>query len=160
MVTNKQLEANRSNCKLGGVKTTEGKNIVRFNARKHGILSKLINADEKSTYKDYIEQLYNELQPNNIIEDILVERIAVHYIKLTRLMKAESEYMAYVTNLDEFDFDITFTSKNDKPAISTDNFEKLISLYQRYEVSTENRLYKAIDELRKIKMGLFGNYEH
>ena len=159
MMTNKQLEANRSNCKLGGVKTTEGKNIVRFNARKHGILSELINADEKSTYKSYIEQLYNELQPNNIIEEMLVERIVIHYMKLNRLAKAESEYIDYVSNIEEFDFDINISTSG-KPSISTDNFEKLMSLYQRYEVSTENRLYKAIDELRKIKMGLFGNYEH
>ena len=158
--TNKQLEANRSNCKLGGVKTDKGKDIVRFNARKHGILSELASREEDGAYKFYIEQLYVELQPNNIIEEMLVERIAIHYMKLKRLIKAESEYIDYVSNIEEFGFDTTL-SASDKPSISTDNFEKLASLYQRYEVSTENRLFKAIDELKKIKkMGLFGNYEH
>ena len=159
MITKKQLKANRKNCKLGGVKTHKGKNMVRFNARKHGILSELIGRDEEGAYKVYIEQLYSELQPNNIIEEMLVERIAVHYMKLKRLMSAESEYIDYVSNIEEFGFDTTL-SASDKPSISTDNFEKLVSLYQRYEVSTENRLFKAIDELKKIKMGLFGNYEH
>ena len=159
MATNKQYDANRENCKLGGVKTNKGKNIVRFNARKHGILSELIVRDEEGSYKAYIEQLYSELQPNNIIEEMLVERIAVHYMKLKRLMKAESEYIDYVSNIEEFGFDVTL-STSDKPSISTDNFEKLMSLYQRYEVSTENRLFKAIDELKKIKMSLFGNYKH
>lgn len=159
MATNKQYDANRENCKLGGVKTNKGKNIVRFNARKHGILSELIVRDEEGSYKAYIEQLYSELQPNNIIEEMLVERIAVHYMKLKRLMKAESEYIDYVSNIEEFGFDVTLSTSG-KPSISTDNFEKLMSLYQRYEVSTENRLFKAVDELKKIKMGLFGNYEH
>lgn len=154
MVTNKQLKANRNNCKLGGVKTNAGKDIVRFNARKHGILSDLINNEEKSTHEFYVEQFYNELQPNNIIEEMLVERIALHYMKLRRSMKAENEYMAYVINLDEINFSM---SSVDEPSISTDNFEKLISLYQRYEVSTENRFYKAIEELKKLRMGLFGN---
>ena len=158
MITKKQLKANRKNCKLGGVKTHKGKNMVRFNARKHGILSELIVRDEEGAYKVYIEQLYSELQPNNIIEEILVERIAVHYMKLKRLMSAESEYIDYVSNIEEFGFDTTL-STSDKPSISTDNFEKLVYLYQRYEVSTENRLFKAIDELKKIRMGLFGNYE-
>jgi len=153
-MTNKRLEANRKNCQLGGVKTSQGKSITRFNARKHGILSDLINNEEKSTHKAYVEQLYKELQPNNIIEEMLVERIAIHYMKLRRSMKAENEYMAYVINLDEIDFDM---SSADKPSISTDNFEKLISLYQRYEVSTENRFYKAIEELKKLRMGSFGN---
>ena len=62
--------------------------------------------------------------------------------------------MTYVINLDEYDFEIVSV---DKPSISTDSFEKLISLYQRYEVSTENRFYKAIEELKKLKMGSFGN---
>ncbi|MBC8552786.1 MAG: hypothetical protein H8D23_24430 [Candidatus Brocadiales bacterium] len=159
MATNKQLEANRRNCKLGGVKTKEGKSVIRFNARKHGILSELIARDEEGSYKVYIEQLYSELQPGNIIEEMLVERIAVHYMKLKRLIKAESEYIDYVSNIEEFGFDATL-STSDKPSISTDNFEKLVSLYQRYEVSIENRLYKSFDELIKIKMGLFGNYEH
>ena len=155
-MTNKRLEANRKNCQLGGVKTSQGKSITRFNARKHGILSDLINNKEKSTHEDYVEQLYNELQPNNIIEEMLVERIAVHYMKLRRLMSAESEYIDYVSNIEEFEFDTTIRT-SDKPSISTDNFEKLISLYQRYEVSTENRLYKAIEELKKLRMGSFGN---
>ena len=155
-MTNKRLEANRKNCQLGGVKTSQGKSITRFNARKHGILSDLINNKEKSTHEDYVEQLYNELQPNNIIEEMLVERIAVHYMKLRRLMSAESEYIDYVSNIEEFEFDATIRT-SDKPSISTDNFEKLISLYQRYEVSTENRFYKAIEELKKLRMGSFGN---
>ena len=71
-------------------------------------------------------------------------------------MSAESEYIDYVSNIEEFEFDTTIRT-SDKPSISTDNFEKLISLYQRYEVSTENRLYKAIEELKKLRMGSFGN---
>lgn len=71
-------------------------------------------------------------------------------------MSAESEYIDYVSNIEEFEFDTTIRT-SDKPSISTDNFEKLISLYQRYEVSTENRFYKAIEELKKLRMGSFGN---
>ena len=39
-VSEKQLEANRKNAQKGGVKTEEGKSIVRYNALKHGLLAK------------------------------------------------------------------------------------------------------------------------
>jgi len=46
-VSQEQLEANRQNAKLGGVKTEEGKAVSRYNAIKHGLLSKeVLLADE------------------------------------------------------------------------------------------------------------------
>ena len=39
-VSSKQLEANRKNAQQGGVKTLEGKAIVKYNALKHGLLAK------------------------------------------------------------------------------------------------------------------------
>ena len=38
----KQIDANRENGKKGGVKTDEGKAVSKYNALKHGILSKQI----------------------------------------------------------------------------------------------------------------------
>lgn len=80
----KQLAANRENGKLGGVKTERGKSIVRFNARKHGILSNLISDYEKGIYDHYLDQLFEELQPATSLEEILVERIALYYLRLYR----------------------------------------------------------------------------
>jgi len=42
-----QTTANRENGKLGGVKTEAGKAVMRFNARTHGILAKLVTDYEK-----------------------------------------------------------------------------------------------------------------
>ena len=39
-VSKKQLEANRKNAQKGGVKSEEGKNVVKYNALKHGLLSR------------------------------------------------------------------------------------------------------------------------
>lgn len=50
----KQIDANRENGKLGGVKTDEGKTVSRYNAIKHGLLSEevlLDGEDEKSWLK-------------------------------------------------------------------------------------------------------------
>ena len=41
-LSEKQLKANRKNAQKGGVKTPEGKAIVKYNALKHGLLAKEI----------------------------------------------------------------------------------------------------------------------
>ena len=38
-ISKKQLEANKKNAPKGGVKTQEGKAIVKYNALKHGLLA-------------------------------------------------------------------------------------------------------------------------
>jgi hypothetical protein len=39
-VSQKQLEANKKNALVGGVKTPDGKAIAKYNALKHGLLAK------------------------------------------------------------------------------------------------------------------------
>ena len=40
MVSERQLQANRENAKKGGVKTEEGKSVIKYNAQKHGLLTR------------------------------------------------------------------------------------------------------------------------
>jgi len=47
MASDVQITANRENGKLGGVKTERGKAVIRFNARKHGILATLLTKYEE-----------------------------------------------------------------------------------------------------------------
>jgi len=96
-----QIAANQENAKLGGVKTALGKSVVRFNARKHGILSNLISEYEKGIYDHYLNQLFEELQPATSLEEILVERIALYYLRLFRVGKAEKEYVMTCLDPDE-----------------------------------------------------------
>ena len=39
-ISEKQLQANKKNAQKGGIKTQEGKAIVKYNALKHGLLAK------------------------------------------------------------------------------------------------------------------------
>jgi len=45
-ISNKQLEANRNNAKLGGVKTEAGKQKTKYNAVKHNLLTNLLSEKE------------------------------------------------------------------------------------------------------------------
>ena len=50
-ISQKQLEANRENAKLGGVKTEEGKAVSKYNAIKHGLLSEEVLLDGEDEKK-------------------------------------------------------------------------------------------------------------
>lgn len=148
-VSDKQFEANRHNALKGGVKTDEGKAIIRFNARTHGILANLIADYEYDFHKMYLDQLFDEFKPETIIENILVERIALHYLKLYRLFKAESEFIEsclYPSGLS-----LSAVCEEHAPQIKQQNIQQLSDIYSRYEVITENRLYRAIRELKESR---------
>jgi hypothetical protein len=94
-VSEKQLEANKANAQKGGVKTAEGKEIVKYNALKHGLLAKEIvitvgdGAENPEEFNALLEDLNTQLKPEGTLEDVLVEKIAVAYWRLRRAYKYE-----------------------------------------------------------------------
>lgn len=88
-----QLVANQNNAKKStGPVTVQGKQTVANNALKHGVFSKsLILSDEDPTeYKSLINQLLQELHPSGLLEQTLVERIALTLWRQRRLVRAET----------------------------------------------------------------------
>jgi len=154
-ITEKQLEANKENSKLGGVKTEEGKEVSRYNAIKHGILKESISDYEEFDYQNLYNSLSNDFPPQNTLEEILLERISVAYIKLIRVAKAEAELMK--TAIDPtilskmLDLDVYEERKGYTPVVTTSHMEYLSSYYSRYETSIENRMYKAINKLLELR---------
>ncbi len=66
MTSEKQVQANRRNAlKSTGPKTQEGKDIVRHNAVKHGLLSQevLLPDEDEAAFRELGERLREELQP-------------------------------------------------------------------------------------------------
>ena len=155
MISDKQLVANRKNAQLGGIKTTRGKAVSKYNALRHGLLRQTLTDYEKECYLEIYADFVNEYQPVTIFEKILVERAVIYYIKLFRLQHAENEFMK--SQLDprvyENDGDISNLFKGEiinegyKAQITDQNIQKLVNVYARYEVTLENRLYKAVHEL-------------
>lgn len=94
-VSKKQLAANRKNAKKGGVKTDEGKAVVKYNALKHGLLSKEIvvktgeGAEDQGAFDQLLNDLVAQLKPVGSIEEMLVEKIAVAYWRLRRAYRFE-----------------------------------------------------------------------
>ena len=97
MTTRKQLVANQQNALLSsGPVTAKGKAIVAQNAIKHGIFVKdlIITAgdgkEDAQEYKELLDGLILSLNPSGQMECLLVEKIAVDYWRLRRVLRFES----------------------------------------------------------------------
>ena len=92
MTSEKKKEANRRNAlKSTGPRTPEGKNAVRLNALKHGLLSQevLLPEEDAEALRELEAGLRAELQPVGLLENILVDRIIADYWKLRRVNQVE-----------------------------------------------------------------------
>ncbi len=95
-ISNKQLAANRRNARRStGPRTPEGKERVKWNALKHGLLAKSVvvpnrhGLENRSQFESLLTHLHDELKPVGILEEMLVEKIAVAYWRLRRALRAE-----------------------------------------------------------------------
>lgn len=151
-VSEKQLEANKKNALLGGVKTDEGKAISRYNATRHGILRETVSEYEHVDHAYVFNELCAMYEPQSFIEEIIIERIAVTYIKLIRLAKAENELMKSIIDPTiPFGLPELYDKLGYKAVMPSDRVALLSEIYSRYETALENRLYKAIEKMQGFK---------
>ncbi len=146
-ISSKQIRANRKNAKRGGVKTKAGKETSKFNARKHGILSDEVLDNESELRDKLTEKLYAEFKPSSSMEVILVERLILIYLKLSRANQAEAEYLKDVFE-HTGSFLVCFQPGDRKDgSYCTKDVEKLMSVYAKYESSLESRLFRTLKQL-------------
>jgi len=158
-ISNKQLQANRKNAKLGGVKTNNGKNISKYNAITHGILRRLLTDYEKGIYKDLGANLSATYPPQDFIDVILIERVIVNYIRLFRSSRAEKEQIKEelnprITKTEDIlpvMLKTTVVQEGYTPKISRSKLENINKTIFRYERSAERALFRAIRELERRK---------
>ncbi len=98
MTSEKQAKANRQNAlNSTGPKTSEGKAVVRYNATKHGLLSRevLLPGEDEEALKQLDEALRAELQPVGALENLLVDRMVAAHWRLRRLGRVEAGIFAW-----------------------------------------------------------------
>ena len=97
MTSEKQLLANQLNSQLStGPKTSQGKETIATNAIKHGIftkdllLSSTIGKESEAEYLEMLRNLLDCLSPQNQMESLLVEKIAIDFWRLRRVIRFET----------------------------------------------------------------------
>ncbi len=147
-ISENQIRANRENAKLGGVKTSEGKAVSRYNAQKHAILRETSSDYEKIDVESLYNDLAEDIKPEGRLQEIIVETIASNTIRLQRISKAEAE--AIKESISDSKHELKFSGEDYIPNLSPLTVRKL-DLYSRYQTATENRIYRALFVLRQLK---------
>jgi hypothetical protein len=77
--------------KSGGPRTQQGKENSKLNATKHGIFSKVvvIEGESRAEFEDLLNGLRSYLQPEGMLEEILVEKLAALFWRQRRLIIAD-----------------------------------------------------------------------
>ena len=84
----------------GGPRTEGGKKKSSRNAIKHAIFSAVVLPDESpKIYRDILHDLCDYLDPNDRVEQILVEKLAANLWRYKRLILAETSDVIYTSGL-------------------------------------------------------------
>jgi hypothetical protein len=137
----------------GGPKTKQGKEVSRYNALKHGLLSKevLLASEDAKSFSDFSIALREELDPIGPFEETLVDRIISCYWRLRRAIYIEKNTMDwYESDADMFALpepEEQMDRKRIKNTLGNDSIEKIL----RYETTIERSLYRALHELERLQ---------
>jgi hypothetical protein len=104
MTSNEKIKTNKINAQLStGPTNTE---LTKFNAVKHGLLSKELiipNIEDKKEYEAIASMIRDEIKPMTMIQELLVERLITSYWRLRRAIKVEKGYIMK-NYVNEYDF--------------------------------------------------------
>jgi len=81
----------------GGPKTEEGKEVVRWNAARHGIRSPapvVPGIEAQEDWERHLEGILESLAPEGRLETVLAERVALFSWRLNRVARYETESIA------------------------------------------------------------------
>jgi hypothetical protein len=145
----KQTLANRRNGRLGGVKTEAGKAVCRHNARKHGILAVCLTPSERRKLAPLVTRFADDLAPVGAVEEALVEKLAVTYLRMHRCARAEAEYhrAAWRPRMPRDEGGFLSLTSDFRPK----HFEKIARLVRRYDTSLTNQFLKLLHELERVQ---------
>jgi hypothetical protein len=138
-----QLTANRENSRLStGPRTQEGLAASKLNAIKHGLTSSqaVIHGEDPDAYADLRAELIETWDPDNEIEAILVEQLALATWKLQRADRIEANLVNQLGGLEACFLD-------DKAIKKYNNFQRHRNTIER----TWNRCYTELKRLAVIK---------
>ena len=68
--------------------TADAKEVRKYNATRHGVLTKVLLPDEAVEAQRINEQLTAEYQPKTLTEELLVETMVVAYVRRERATNA------------------------------------------------------------------------
>ena len=154
--SSKKAEVNRRNAlKSTGPKTNQGKRKSRWNALRHGLLAKevVIRSGERkenpAEFKAVLAELGKSLEPRGVLEEMLVEGIAICYWRWRRALRCEA---AEIT-----------AAPNDSPNGKKRSVLEKLFADKEYGLMDSERVQERINALERVRQevekdGIFSDY--
>lgn len=127
-----------------GPRTPDGKARSSKNATRHGLLSReLLQSDEKLAHLQGLsERLRAQLEPVGELELLLVERVVSCVWRLRRALRIESELV---------ERDRWSVGADEGAALVWIRRRDTLATLNRYEVTLERSMYRALHELERLQ---------
>lgn len=139
MTTEKQIQANKQNALVStGPVTDEGKAVVVQNAVKHGVFARdliIASGDGKENEEEYRQLLQNlivSLNPSGQMEHLLVEKIAVDFWRLRRVLRFETGSIRKHLDMVIYDYYNKTDWQDQKKNKTNDELDEEIKEQQEY----------------------------
>ena len=157
MASGRQIAANRENGLKGGVRTEEGKLISRLNARKHGIFASALTTEDSEDLYGVEDDLIASLRPVGRVEEILVEKLALTYLRMQRCARAEAEFHVQTWEepcpaLESHDWEELRKKRLWKASATPfreEVFERMVKLIDLYDARLTNQFLKLLHEIER-----------
>jgi len=131
-----KIAANRANAKHStGPKTSEGKENSKINAVKHGLTARYLPAliqagtAEWEQFEAIRTDLYGFYQPAEALEELLVEKVTIEYLRYRRLVEREQVLCAH----------------------NRSYFLDIVNKLARYQTAINRQLFEAMRELERLQ---------
>jgi hypothetical protein len=135
-ISSKKLAANRANAQRStGPKTPEGKEKSKLNAVKHGLTSRYFPALIEAGTAEWEEleavrrDLVNHCQPVGPVEELLLEKVIIEYMRYRRLVEREQVLCVHNRGF----------------------YLEIVDKLTRYQTAINRQLYEAMKELERVQ---------
>jgi hypothetical protein len=159
MSTEKQIAANRKNAGLGGPKTPDGKAAVARNARKHGIFAAALTFKDHEDLHSIYETFREQYVPVGLLEETLLEKLALTYLRLQRCARAEA--VCYKNTWHKRDHDFGHLraqveerygkSASDSIAFRFEEFQKMVNTFAKYDATLTNQFGRLMRDFLALQ---------
>jgi hypothetical protein len=130
--------------RTGGPRTPKGKTRTKLNALKHGLYSKevLMKGDSRADFNYLLDELQNDRQPVGILEEILVEKLAVVLWLYRRFLIKQRRQFENVGN--------------DIFGVPAPDWMQMQLLLLKYATSLDRELERILKQLERLRLTRLG----
>ncbi len=134
--------------------TSEGGSVSKYNALKHGLLSKkvLLKGESRKNLISFRKNIIEELNPQTETEHLLCDRIIANSWRLRRVLEIEGEMIERqrIPYLNSY-MSLEYPKKRKKETMENITISEEMEKLRKYEGSIERSIYKSLHELQRIQ---------